>query len=360
MKSICNITYLILGIIGGYFASQLILLVPTDLITSGNSGDYFYTFNVLGIILIGTFFYRYCFKIIRSIMNASGKRIINDISEKINLVLYVLSLTGNSYLVLKNITTGDTPLFATIIIAIFVIILVATLFDMGEFYIAPIKLNSKKLDKQVIKENKKRLMFNMLGIITGIVFTIIIFLLQSFIFEREINTILKILIIIAGVTILTIFINFIIMKISKKNYNKHFKYYYTIKDYFSDTFNATCTILCYVLFVLGLNVNYYLAFVYVLVIKIIFLFFLPPSKDPDYVPTYSSTNEFSYYERTKNNNDFKNDIKFGYLSGGGSYFSMDIAPGISKTTYTDKNGKKTEVTSFDIMDGIEYKSIRKK
>lgn len=150
------------------------------------------------------------------------------------------------------------------------------------------------------------------------------------------------------------------MKISKKNYNKHFKYYYTIKDYFSDTFNATCTILCYVLFVLGLNVNYYLAFVYVLVIKIIFLFFLPPSKDPDYVPTYSSTNEFSYYERTKNNNDFKNDIKFGYLSGGGSYFSMDIAPGISKTTYTDKNGKKTEVTSFDIMDGIEYKSIRKK
>ena len=143
MKSICNIIYFIFGAIGGYLVSQLLYLVPIDLITSGNNGDYFYTFNVLGIVLIGTFFYRYCSKIIKSIMNSSGKKPIKDISEKINLIVYVLSLVLNSYLILKEITTGDTPLFATIIIAIFVIILVVILFDMGEFYIAPIKLYSK-------------------------------------------------------------------------------------------------------------------------------------------------------------------------------------------------------------------------
>ena len=359
MKSICNIIYLLFGAIGGYFVSQLLHLVSTDLITSGNSGDYFYTFNVMGIILIGTFFYRYCSKIIKSIMNSSSKKPIRDISEKINLVVYVLSLVLNCYFILNEITTGDTPLFATIIIAISVIILVAILFD--------IKLNSKKVDKQVIKENKKRLLFNILGLIMGIVFTVIIVLLHRFVFaylidEKEINSIFKVCIVLIGAIILTILINFIIMQISKKSYNKKFKYYYTIKDYFVDSFNAVYTILSYVLFISVLDMNYYLAFMYVLVIKIILLFFLPSSKNPDYIPSASSSNEFSYYDKyIKNNNSSrKDDIKFGYLSGGGSYFSMNLAPGINTTTYTDKNGNKTEVTSIDITDNIRYKSVNKK
>lgn len=367
MKSICNIIYLLFGAIGGYFVSQLLHLVSTDLITSGNSGDYFYTFNVMGIILIGTFFYRYCSKIIKSIMNSSSKKPIRDISEKINLVAYVLSLVLNCYFILNEITTGDTPLFATIIIAISVIILVAILFDIGEYYVAPVKLNSKKVDKQVIKENKKRFLFNILGLIMGIVFTVIIVLLHRFVFtyfinEKEINSIFKVCIVLIGAIILTILINFIIMQISKKSYNKKFKYYYTIKDYFVDSFNAVYTILSYVLFVSVLDMNYYSAFVYVLAIKIILLFFLPSSKNPDYIPSASSSNEFSYYDKyiKNNNNSRKDDIKFGYLSGGGSYFSMNLAPGINTTTYTDKNGNKTEVTSIDIIDNIGYKSVKKK
>ena len=368
MKKILNVIYFLFGILGGFLVSQLVYTVSTTMISTVKNGDYAYTGNVLVNILIGILFYMYVLKVIKSIINSEKGNIIQSKSEKINLSLFIVSLLGCSYFILNKSTTGDTPLFATIIIGLFSIPLVIKLYTYDkfykEFYLAPIKLNNKKLDEVIVKENKKRFLFNLLGIITGIIFTISVVIIHKIVFsitiisDKEVNNVLRIIIILLVSSILLIIIDKVVMMLPKKKYNKNFKYYYTIKDYFVDSFHIVFTILSYVLFVYVLDINLYLALIYMLIIKVLVNKFIPPSIDPDI--DLSKIN-FSYSHLSNSNwNKNSNDIKFGYLSNGTSYFSMDLGSGITSTTLTDKDGNKTDVTSFEITDNLEYKSIRKR
>lgn len=375
-KGILNIIYSLWGILGGYIISNIIYTVPTVIITTGKNGDFSYTAYIMLNVLIGTFFYMYITKIIKSIISAKNTYLVSSNAKRCNLILYLIALIVSSYFILNRITIEDTPLFATIIIGIFngvfaIKLHFTTWFD-NNFYIAPIKLNNEELDKNVINENKKRLLFNFLGFITGSVFSILLFFTQKTIFNYVLsndNGTKNILIIILGVFIIPIVILFVIekviMKFAKKKYNKEIKNYYTIKDFFVDSFNIVYTLLAYSLFIYFLNTNnylteyYYLALIYViyiLVMKKIITKFLPQSYNPDYVSSYSGYTEGKYFKEDKD----KKSIKYGFLNNGTSYFSMDIGSGINLTTYTDKDGNKTDVTSFDITDDLEYKSIKKR
>lgn len=366
MKKILSGLFSLIGILGGFIVSSLIYTISTDLITNAKNGDYAYAGYTMLTILIGTFFYMYISKIIKSIINSKNGNIIDSKIEKINLVLYIITLLVSGYFILSNRTTGDTPLFTIIIVGIFSIILAIRLYTWDkfyyEFYLAPIKLN-KNLDKNILKENKKRLLFNILGLIVGAIFTLLIIPIHRKIFscnlvsDKEVNNVLRIILIFGICALLLFVIDMIIMKISKKNYNKKFKYYYTIKDYFVDSFHIVYTLLSYILFVFVLKINPYLALLYTFAIKIIINIFLPPSFNPDFKPTIS----FSYSHLLKDNHsNSMDDIKFGFLSDGSSYFSMDLGNGISTTTFTNKDGEKTDVTSFDITDNLTYKKVNKR
>lgn len=370
MKKILNIFYSLIGILGGYLVSNLINTISTDMITSGKNGDYGYTAAALCIILIGTFFYIYGAKIVRSIIN-SKEQIISDKAEIFNLIVYIISLLVSSYLIFSKLTGGDTPLFATIILAIFNIILCVRLYTYENFYldffIAPFILssNSKKYDKAIKKENNKRIIFNILGLIFGIIFSILVVILHKVIFsltiasDKEINSVLRFVLVIVSSTILLFIINTIIMFICKKNYNREYKFFYTIKDYFIDTFHISYTILAYILFISVLDINIYLAFIYMFIIKIIICNLIPTSTNPDYKPPKDTSIKFSYGNSSYDPSS-SNDIKFGFLSNGASYFSFDIAPGINRTTYTNKDGDKVDMTSYDITDNLKYKKINKR
>lgn len=370
MKKILNIFYSFIGILGGYLVSNLINTISIDMITSGKNGDYGYTAAALCTILIGTFFYIYGAKIVRSMIN-SKEKIIGDKTEIFNLIVYIISLLVSSYLIFSKLTSGDTPLFATIILAIFNIILCIRLYTYENFYldffIAPLILssNKKKYDKAIKKENNKRIIFNILGLIFGIIFSMLIVLFHKVIFsltitsDKEMNNILRFILVIIFAIVLLFIINAIIVFICKKNYNREYKFFYTIKDYFIDTFHISYTILTYILFISVLNINIYLAFVYMFIIKIIICNFIPTSTNPDYKPSKDTSIKFSYGNSGYNPSS-SNDIKFGFFSNGTSYFSMDLGAGISTTTYTDKDGNKTDVTSFEITDNLEYKSISKR
>lgn len=366
MKKVLSVLFSLIGIIGGFLVSSLIYTISTELITNTKNGDYAYAGYAMLTILIGTFFYMYVIKIIKSIINSKTGNVINNKVEKINLLLYIISLLVSGYLILLHKTTGDTPLFTIIIIGIFTLILTIRLYTYDkfycEFYLAPIKLN-KKIDKKIVKENKKRLLFNMLGLVFGSIFTLLVVSLHRKVFsfnlvsDKEVNNVLRILLILGICALMLFIIDMLVMLISKKNYNKEFKYYYTIKDYFVDSFHIVYTILSYILFVLVLKINPYIALLYTFSIKIIINIFLPPSINPDYKPTWS----FSYSHLLKDNhNNSMDDIRFGFLNDGTSYFSMDLGNGISTTTFTNKDGEKTDVTSYDITENLTYKKINKR
>ncbi len=366
MKKFLSGLFSLGGILGGFLVSRLIYTISTELITSAKNGDYAYAGYVMLTILIGTFFYMYITKIVKSIINSKTGNVIDNKIEKANLLFYIAALLISGYFILSQRTTGDTPLFTIIIVGLFSIILTIRLYTYDkfyhEFYIAPINVN-KKLDKHIIKENNKRLLFNILGLIFGSIFTLLIVPLHRKIFsynlvsDKEVNNVLRILLIFVICALLLFLIDIIIMKISKKNYNKKFKYYYTIKDYFVDSFHIIYTLLSYILFVFVLKINPYLALLYTFAIKIIITIFLPPSIDPNYKPTFS----FSYNHLLKDNHsNSMDDIRFGFLSDGTSYFSMDLGNGISTTTFTNQNGEKTDVTSYDITDNLTYKKISKR
>lgn len=364
MKKVLSILFSLFGLLGGFLVSNLIYTISTDLITTGKNGDYAYTGNIMLIILIATFFYMYISKIIKSIINSKNGNYINNNIEKINLSLYIMSLLLSSYIILSKQVSGDTPLFATIIIGIFSIILTIRLYTYDkfykEFYIAPIKVKNKNVE--VVQENRKRLVFNILGFVLGTIFTIIVMFLHktissyNLVSDKEVNSVLRIALVIVICAVLLFLIDLVIMRFAKKKYNKKFKYYYTIKDYFVDCFHIAYTLLSYILFVSLLHINPYLSFIYMLMIKIIINIFLPPSIDPDYKPTWS----FSYNHLLRDNHNNMDDIRFGYLSDGTSYFSMDLGAGISTTTFTDSMGNKTDVTSYDITDNLTYKKINKR
>ena len=368
MRKLFNLLYSLIGIIGGIIVPKLIYIVSPDVITSGKSGQYLYIAEVMAIILIGSYLYNFILKIVKSIINTifMNKQVIHPVSKYLNFILYTGVIIVISYLSLQEITTEDTPLLATIIVGIAVAIFTFVYNRKDdEFYIAIPKSKNKKIEESIIKENNKRVKLNIIGLIVGFIFVAMITIIHKIIFslnlvkDQEMDNVLKIVIIliISGVTLSVI--GRLSTAYAKSKYNKNLKYYYIIGNYFIDSFIMIYTILSYLSFIYFLNINYYLAFCYMIGIKIIVIGLLERPTDPEYIDT--TTGGRSYYEKyIKKSNNYSSDMRFEFYSNGVTSFSYDIAPGISKTTYTDKNGKKTDVTSFDITDDVKYKSITKR
>ena len=369
MKKLLNVFYSLLGIIGGVTISNLIYLVSSESLATGKSGENAYAMEVMIIMLMGAFLYSYILKLIRSIISGilASSDSIYSMAKYINLISYIFSTIGTSYLILKNIVTSDIGLFVTIIVGIAVAIF-TFIYNRNddEFFIAIPKLKNKKTNELAVKENNKRVMFNIFGMIFGICFTAFINFVHKTLFnynlvsDNEVNNVLRIVLVAVSCAIILLILNLIVMMFCKKKYNKQFKNYYVIKDYFIDSFTIAYTISAYFSFVFFLGINRYLAIIYVLGIKLLIKQFLPESTDPDFVYTGSTGGSYWYEKYVKDSHSDCSDMKFGFLSNGASYFSYDIAPGISKTSYTDTNGNKTDVTSFDITDNLKYKSIERR
>ena len=369
MKKLFYIIYSLLGIIGGVAVSNLLYLVSSEGVMSGESGEYAYATEIMIIMLMGSFLYSYILKLIRSIISGifASSDSISSISKYINLISYIISTLGSSYLILKNNTTSDTALFVTIILGVAVSIFTFVYNrNDDEFYIAVPKFKSKKISEVAIKENNKRVTFNFLGIIFGVAFTVFVNFAHKTAFtvnlvsDKEVNNVLRIVVVVITCIVILFILNQILMVYCKKKYNKQFKNYYVIKDYFVDSFTIVYTISAYFSFVYFLGINRYLAILYVLGIKLLIKQFLPESIDPDFVYTGSTGSSYWYEKYVKDSHSDCGDMKFGFFSNGTSYFSYDISPGISKTSYTDNNGNVTDVTSFDITDNLKYKSFEKR
>lgn len=369
MKKILNILYSILGIIGGIIIANLVNLVSTDGFLTGNTGETAYVMELMIIMLMGAFLYNYLLKVVRSLISAvlTDSSSIYVVVKYINLISYIIATAGCSYLILKNTINTDTALFATVIIGISTAIFTFVYNrNDDEFFIAIPKVKNSKIDKIIIKENNKRVIFNILGTIFGIAFTIFITYVHKLIFDfeilsdKEVNNVLRIVIVASISAVVLLILNYILMIYCKRKYNKKISNYYVVKDYFVDSFTIMFTILSYLSFVFYLGINRYIAILYVIGIKLIIKKFLPESYDPDAKYTGSTGNSYWYEKYVKDSHSDCSDMKFGFFSNGTSYFSYDIAPGISKTSYTDINGNKTDVTSFDITDNLKYKSFEKR
>ena len=340
MKKLFNIIYSLLGIIGGVAISNLLYLVSSEGVMSGESGEYAYATEIMIIMLMGSFLYSYILKLIRSIISGIFVRsdTIQPIAKYTNLISYIISAIGSSYLIIKNNTTSDTALFVTIIlgVAISIFTFVYNRND-DEFYIAVPKFKSKKISEVAIKENNKRVTFNFLGIIFGVAFTVFVNFAHKTAFtvnlvsDKEVNNVLRIVVVAIACIVILFILNQILLVYCKKKYNKQFKNYYVIKDYFVDSFTIVYTISAYFSFVYFLGINRYLAILYVLGIKLLIKQFLPESIDPDFVYTGSTGSSYWYEKYVKDSHSDCGDMKFGFFSNGTSYFSYDIAPGMSES-----------------------------
>ena len=152
MKKLFNIIYSLLGIIGGVAVSNLVYWVSYESIVSGKSGEYTYATEVMVIMLMGSFLYSYILKLIRSIISGIfvSSDTIHPIAKYTNLISYIISVIGSSYLILNNNTTSDTALFVTIILGV-AVSMFTFVYNRNddEFYIAVPKFKSKKISENV-------------------------------------------------------------------------------------------------------------------------------------------------------------------------------------------------------------------